>query len=293
MKRPVVVSLRRIAPLLLAACCALAAAADKPAKIRYVPPDGFGVHKWGELRSSFERLPAQPLGVGAAFTRPVEKDMHFVCKPVASADSAAGGCDFYSMIMTMSKTYEGGGFYVLSEYSIEGQGFSRGTGDESVVLYPIVYQFCANWDDTQRIVPENFEAMNQFCGVRLMFRSETREELRRLPGDHVTHYDRVLAMLLDKFGRPGGFMQRGRVVIETLEGDASDAGDRKFRAWRWCPARDRSLHTGCSASVVLSLDHTTGVGTVLYSTPLVWQYAYARENNGFKGDPLFRTLHAR
>jgi hypothetical protein len=31
---------------------------------------------------------------------------------------------------------------------------------------------------------------------------------------------------------------------------------------------------------------------VLYSTPKLWEYAYARENNGFKGDRLFKLLHA-
>jgi hypothetical protein len=42
----------------------------------------------------------------------------------------------------------------------------------------------------------------------------------------------------------------------------------------------------------MSINPTTGVGTVLYSTPLLWEYAYARENNGFKGDHLFNLLHA-
>ena len=32
---------------------------------------------------------------------------------------------------------------------------------------------------------------------------------------------------------------------------------------------------------------------MLYSTPLLWEYAYARENYGFKGDRLFKLLHAQ
>jgi len=279
--------------LLLALCGAYAAAVDKPAKVKYVPPTGFGGYKWGDLRAVFERLPRDPIGVGAAFTRPVEKDMNYMCKPVASADNAAGGCDFYTMIMTMSKTYEGGGFYVLSEYSIDGQGFRYGNDADAVLLHPVIYQFCANWDDTKKIVPEDFDQLNQFCGVRLLFRTETREQLQHLPGDHVTNYDRVLETLLKQYGKPRGFMQRGRVVIETMEGESSNAVDREFSIWRWCPARDRSLHTSCTASVVLSVDPDAGIGTVLYSTPLLWQYAYARHNGGFKDDRLFRMLHAR
>lgn len=268
--------------------------ADKRSrKGKYVPPVGFAGHQWGELRSTFSRLPTEPLGVGAAFGRPVEKSLNYMCRDVASTDTAAGGCDFYTMIMTFSRTYEGGGFYVLSEYTIEDQGYRVRVDDGSVLFHPVVYQFCANWDDTKKVVPEDFDSINGFCGVRLMFRSETTEELRQLPADHVTQYDRVLELLLDRFGKPDGFLRRGRVVIETLEGDSGDAADRKFAVWRWCPARDRSLHTSCTASVVLTLEPAKGIGTVLYATPLLWQYAHARHNGGFKDDRLFRMLHAR
>jgi hypothetical protein len=30
---------------------------------------------------------------------------------------------------------------------------------------------------------------------------------------------------------------------------------------------------------------------VIYSTKLLWEYAWARENNGFAGDRLFKLLH--
>jgi hypothetical protein len=282
---------------LVAAILALAvfsaAAADKPAKVKYIPPTGFGGYEWGALRSSFERLPQEAVGVGAAFTRPVEMGTNYTCVPVVSSTSPLGDCDFNAMINSLRKSTEGGGFYVLSEYSIEEQGFRYGTGDNGVLLHPIVYQFCANWDDVKKVVPENFESMNKFCGVRLLFRSETREQLRAKPADYVTNYDRLLQTLLTKFGKPDGFLHRGRVVIETEEGDSGDVADRKFSIWRWCPARDRGLHTSCTASVVLSLDPSTGLGTLLYSTPLLWEYAYARQNGGFKGDKLFRMLHAR
>jgi hypothetical protein len=99
--------------------------------------------------------------------------------------------------------------------------------------------------------------------------------------------------MLAKYGRPKGYLRRGRVLIETLEGDSQDVADRKFSIWRWCPATGSGLKTECTASVVLSLDPATGVGTVLYSTPLLWEFAYAREHFGFKGDRLYRMLHAR
>jgi len=271
-------------------------AADKPKKVKYVAPAGFGGHVWGELRSSFDRLPSEPVGVGAAWMRPQEKESTFECVPLSNPgpqiSGAVGGCDFQATLLRMRKSFEGGGFYVLSEYTIEGQGFRYGEEKDGIVLHPVVYQFCANWDEVKREVPPKFDEINKFCGVRFMFQSDTREQLRKQPAEYVTNYDRMLEKLLAKFGHPDNFRRRGQVVIETLEGESSDQADRKFSIWRWCPARDKGLHTDCTASVVLSLDPTTGVGTVLYSTPLLWEFAFAREQNN-KGDRLFKMLHAR
>ena len=283
--------LRIVATLLLTATLT-AYAADKPKKVKYVAPDGLGGHQWNELRTSpgFAHLPAAPVGVGAAWMRAVETDLSFRC--VASTFAPAG-CDLYATLDTLRSRFEGGGFYVLSEYTNMDQGARIGSEQDGVLLYPVVYQFCANWLGAKLEVPQTFDQANKFCGVRMMFKSETREALRSLPADHVTTYDRVLEKLTAKFGKPDHFVQRGLVLIEAIVSDPADRKERKFRTYRWCPARDRGLHTSCPASVVLSLDPTTGVGTVLYSTPLLWEYAYARQNNGFKGDELFKMLHAR
>jgi hypothetical protein len=279
-------------------CAAVAVHADeKPKRVKYVPPEGFAEFKWGDLRSRFTRLPEQPIGIGAAWMERQEKPRDFSCitSMTMSQTGPLDGCDVQSMMQQARKNFEGGGMYVLSEYSLEGQGFRFGDADP-VMLYPVVYQFCANWYGVTRKrgdLPPNIDEHNRFCGMRLLFESETREQLRSLPQDHVTNYDRVLTKLLAKYGRPDGFLRRGRVLIETVEGESNDAADRKFSIWRWCPAPDRSLKTECTASVTLSLDPATGRGSVLYSTPLLWEYAYARENFGFKGDRLFKLLHAR
>jgi hypothetical protein len=289
-------ALAALAAVLFAAAPVIGADAEKSKRVKYVPPVGFAGHAWGELRTSFDRLPTEPIGVGAAWMTPVEKESTFTCVPLANPGGqitgAVGGCDFQATLLRLRKTFEGGGFYVLSEYAIEDQGFRFGDESDGVVLHPVVYQFCANWDETKREVPPKFDEINKFCGMRLMFQSDNREQVRKQPAEYVTNYDRVLERLITKYGRPDNFTRRGQVVIETIEGDSADQRDRKFSIWRWCPARDRGLHTNCSASVVLSLDPATGVGTVLYSTPLLWEFAYAREHN-VKGDRLFKMLHAR
>jgi hypothetical protein len=274
-------------------------AADKPTEVEYVAPDGFNGHRWGELLTStaFAQAPLEPIGVGAAWMQPVRKDLNFTCVPMNGLDSqmgaTVGGCDLQATLRSIRERFEGGGFYVLTEYTIEDQGARFGDEKDGVVLYPVIYQFCANWDSTKREVPPKFDELNKFCGVRLMFETETQEKLRSLPADHVTNYDRVFEKLIARFGKPDKFSRRGQVVIETLDGDSADQMARKYRVWRWCPARDRGLHTTCAASVVLSLEPSTGDATVLYSTPLLWEFAYARENNGYKGDKLYKLLHTR
>jgi len=288
----------RVFAALLLAIALSAHAGDKPKRVKYVAPDGFNGHVWGELLTSadFARVPLKAIGVGAAWMRPLQKQLDFTCVPTGGMDSqmgAVGGCDLQSTLNSIRRTFEGGGFYVLTEYTIEDQGARFGSDKDAVMMYPIIYQFCANWDSTKRELPPKFDELNKFCGVRLIFETETQEELRGLPADHVTNYDRVLDKLIAKFGKPDRFVRRGQVVIETLEGESTGQKERKFRVWRWCPARDRGLHTSCAASVVLSLEPATGAATVLYSTPLLWEFAYARENNGYKGDKLFKLLHAR
>ena len=104
----------------------------------------------------------------------------------------------------------------------------------------------------------------------------------------------MLDKLLTKYGRPNCFLRRGQVIIETVEGDSSHLADRKFSIWRWCPAVGDGLRTSCKASVVLWLDPATGVGTVLYSTPLLWEYASRAAELRLQGRPaVSRAARAR
>ena len=147
---------------------------------------------------------------------------------------AIGGCDFHSTLLSLRKYFEGGGTYVLSEYAIEGQGFRFGEEAEGIVLHPVVYQFCANWGRTKKeTAPPNFEEINKFCGMKFIFQSETREELSKLPDEHVTTYDRVLEGLLP-FLNPGAAKldpsgEAGLVAVEQrlqVRREVVDAGHR-------------------------------------------------------------------
>jgi len=270
---------------------------------KYVAPQGFGNQKWGDPLSSFEKfVDAEPFSTSASWTRGKVTEREFHCiltSPVMTSAGdamAAGGspaamgtetCDLSSS--SNRNKIEGTGFHVLIEHRIETQGLRFG-GNNGVLVYPVIYQFCANWDSVKVEEPPNFKDLAKFCGMRLMFRGETDEELAALPAGESTRFDRILDSLIAQFGRPERFRKRGRVEIEA-EGDVV-AGERRYATQRWCSPRDRALSTSCDASVVLAYDGVKRWGYIFYSAPPVWEFAYARENGAFKGEYLYRMLHA-
>jgi hypothetical protein len=260
---------------------------------RFRAPQGFAGHTWGDRRNTFPRLPVQALAIRAAWTRGRERPREYACTDIGSrAGGLLGECTVGEIVKSTRVDMEGGGFHVLSEYALEGQGFKF--SETSVLLYPVVYQFCAHWTRKKAEVPENIEELNRFCGMRMLFDTESRSQLRDLPDDHVTRYELVLAELIANYGKPAGYMWRGRVTIEPFDevAEASPSTERKFNTWRWCPASYEGLETRCDSSIVLSIDPDYGRGIVLFSSPALWQYAYARETGFSRPDPLFTLLHA-
>lgn len=281
----------------LLAIAAAAQAADGEA-VRYVPPEGFDGHYWGEVRAAFHRLPEKPEGVGAAFMYIQEKQVNYSCQLTMwlpkFIDTWYPQCKYDETLRHPNKNLKLGGIYVMSEYLIDDQGFRYGDERDGVVLAPAFYQFCANWQGKyNRPPPRNFDDLNRFCGMKFLFHSETLSELAHLPADHLTAYDRLLGKLMAKYGPPQGFKRKGRVFIDTMDDNSIDEAARSFRTWRWCPPIDvDGMSTACKASITLALDPFTGQGKLLFSTPVVWEFAFAREKYGFKGDVLYGVLHA-
>jgi hypothetical protein len=280
-----------------------------PAPRKYQGPTGFAGHQWGETRAKFTRLPETPQMMRAAWTRGSKRTPELVCTGVAASGTGSTGslggvggavdaltaCSLNDIVRAMeTRKPEGAGFHVMSEYKIEGQGF-RFTGS-GVTLHPVIYQFCAHWNAVEREEPENFAELNQFCGMRLLFDTETLEQLRALPEDHVTRYDLVLNELISRYGKPAKFAMRGKVSIQSVEGPEAPADrparDREFSSWRWCPAMDRAMTTQCASSIILSIDPEAGKAVVLFATPAMWEYAYA-SNDMEDNDPLFAVMHGK
>jgi len=255
----------------------------------YHAPEGFGGRTWGETRVSFDRLPDPPVTVRVAWTHGPARQPESVCM----GGSTGKVCRVDFVLDLLLTRPEGGAFHVLSEYRVPGQGFRF--KESGVLIFPVIYQFCANWGSTRKEVPKDFDALNRFCGMRLPFRTESLEQLRTLPEDHVTKYDLVVAELIALYGKPAGTFKRGRVTSEAEANpeEKRSEEDRKFNTWRWCPEADRSLAARCEASIVASFDPDTGDAAVLYSTPALREYATARQPTHEGGDPLFAVMQVR
>jgi hypothetical protein len=282
-----------------------------PAPKRYSPPASFANRAWGEPRSAFGRLPDEAAAISAAWRRGEQVKGLTFCTgtgrtyaavidstvprggAIGGGPSELAGCSWSDIGNSLRRNLQGGGYYILSEYLIDKQGFKfPRTG---VLLHPAVYEFCAHWEFGKGEIPDNFDALNTFCGMRLLFETETQEELRKLPEDQVTQYDLVLAELTSRYGKPDDILWRGRVYVETLDGDkgpdTSVRQDREFPTRRWCPMPDERRQKLCDISIVLSADPRTGKGIVIFGAPGLWQYAEAREKGLGLPDPLFTLLH--
>ncbi len=254
---------------------------------RYLPPEGFGGMPWGAPLGDFSGFEPEPLAVNTAYSQGKVTELDMQCAPTPN-----GECDLEKSLRTLHQRIEGQGFHALAEYYAEARGFRfRTTG---ATLYPVLYQFCASWNGSTGEVPSDIQQKLRLCGMRLLFQSETFEDLQKIKDDdYLTHYDRVLRGLIELHGEPEGYRRRGRVIIEGEDGQRVAAPrKRRFDEWRWCArVLGRDVAPDCPASVVLAFDPASGWGVVLYATRPVWEFAFARHNGGAQDDPLYKLLH--
>jgi hypothetical protein len=172
------------------------------------------------------------------------------------------------------------GNYVFAEYGKRGGQWIQASG---AYLDPLTYMFC--WFGHDRLPPQLKPEM-RLCGVRMKFHSET--------ADPDTNYDRILALLIRFHGYPQGYdPSRSRITSPNEpEGIAQrppfDKG--RFRDWRWCPIKGEDKAPRCVAAVVLMFDPATRSGEVVYATPLLYAFAWARHWNGAKDNNIWATL---
>jgi hypothetical protein len=248
----------------------------------YRPPTGFGGYAWDTPLGEFQRLVPDPVYVRIAHSEGVIKEFDFDCFQDVG-------------VRSMCSETEGMGFHALAEYFVDGQGFRIADPKKpgKAVLFPITYQFCAQWSGFSGKLDGDALQRLRLCGARLHFRSETalQEQAIRDP-EYVTAADRILRWLVANHGEPEGYDLKGAVYV-GLADVPREIRERKSRHdnWYWCNPKVDEPTPRCSASVVYTFDSETGRGQVILLTPAVWMYAYARRFGGSEDDPLYRVLH--
>lgn len=268
---------------------------------KYIAPQGFASYKWGDPLKSFERLKENPVTLQLAYSEGRREVLDFMCAPTGSMQTlgsaqAGGGagsmdsCDYQRALSTVRQRTDGRGFHLFGEFVVPNQGFRLESTD--IVLYPVTYQFCASWKGGEKS-PEEMAELLTFCGMRMVFQSQTQEQMETMSSEERTTYERVLEHLIGKYGKPKGYKPGQRVIVETADGRFADPRSRRLDTYRWCPPTGGRFVPTCEASIVLGFSPESGNGVILYATPAVWEFAYARDQSVQGGDPMYRFMHAR
>jgi hypothetical protein len=259
-------------------------------------PDGFGGYAWKTALGKVSRLEPEPVYVNVAYA--AGKVVHFDGECFNSFVAPGGVVGINSDNMTgmlACREVQGDGYYALAEYFVDSQGFRiRDESGGKVVLFPVTYQFCAQWNGiSNNLKGDPLEEM-RLCGGRLHFRSETAAQAQAMVDHtHRTSYGRVLKWLISSYGPPEGFDPDGVVLVPGWSEEELRKMPAKLRhkTEYWCRPIGKALVPSCATSIVLSFDATTGQGQVIFLTPPVWIYAHARQFGSAEGDPLYRVLH--
>ena len=89
-------------------------------EVKFIAPEGFAGHAWGEVRAAFHRLPAEPVSVGAAWMRIQEKQTGYSCQLTTwipkYIESWIPQCKYAETLRHPTSELKAGGTYVVSEY---------------------------------------------------------------------------------------------------------------------------------------------------------------------------------
>ena len=221
-----------------------AAAAGKPKSVKYVAPEGFGGHKWGDLRSSFDGCPRSPSASAPRDDRAQENRRDFTCVPSAARRPiwrqpevaiSRPRCCRLRKTFRRRRLLRAVGILHRSRDSASATNRRRGAAPGGL---PVLREL-ARPGRRKRHRTSMRSTSSAACACSSRARRARNCASCRRTRHHVRPHARSL---LAKYGRPANFVRRGQVVIETEEGDSSDPAERKFSIWRWCPAADGLPH---------------------------------------------------
>jgi len=262
--------------------CAQAQAPRADNRDAYRPPTGFGGYEWNTPLGDFRRLAPEPVYVRIAYSQGNVEDFDIDC---VLEGSTVGQCS----------DIKGEGFHALAEYYVDSQGFRlsdpvRGT---KTIVFPVSYQFCAQWTGFSNQLRGDVLQQLRLCGARLFFRSETAQQQSEIRDfEYVPAARRILNWLIANHGDPEGYDRKGTVIVGIPDAPIPiERRKSRYDNWFWCRPKADDMAPRCDASIVYTFDSQTGRGQVILLTPPVWMYAHARRYGGSEDDPLYRVLH--
>jgi len=252
----------------------------------FEPPTGFNDHNWGSPLAAFRGLTLWHANT-AAGTRGRVTDFQLQC-----VQDPATGETCSPRLSQVTQVVQGDGTYALGEYYF--QKDRNPWVMQGVDLLTISYLFCANAKG--QYLPAALKRSLELCGTRVLFRSEPAALLAGKDEDFQSNFDRLLRVLIGRFGAPPGYEPRVEVIIESLdEKEPSRRKEQKSVHYRWCGLdfSSKALRPTCTATVALSYDADRGEGSVLFATAPLYEYAFARYDLGDVGNDLYRMLGDR
>jgi hypothetical protein len=252
----------------------------------FEPPTGFNDHNWGSPLVAFRGLTLWHANT-AAGTRGRVTDFKLQCE----RDPATGDtCS--PRLSRVTQIVQGDGAFALGEYYFAKDRNPWAAQD--VDLLTISYLFCASAKG--QYLPAALRRSLQLCGARVLFKSEPAALLAGKAEDYLSNYDRLLRVLIGRFGAPPGYQPRGEVVIQSLD-EAAPSGPKAQKSvhFHWCglDVSSKALQPTCTATVTLAFDADRGEGSVLFATAPLYAYAFARHDLGDVNNDLYRLLGDR
>jgi hypothetical protein len=270
----------KLAPVVLVLCLAA------PIGQAYEPPAGFNDHNWGSPLVAFRGLTLWHANT-AAGTRGRVTDFQLEC-----VQDPANGETCSPRLSRVTQVVQGDGTYALGEYYFEKD--RNPWVAQHVDLRTISYLFCAS--ARGQYLPAAMRRSLELCGARVLFRSDPAEVIAGKGEDYESNYDRLLHVLVGRYGAPPGYEPRVELIVESLnDNEPPRRKQQKSVHLRWCGLdfTTKAVHPGCTATVTLAFDAERGEGSVLFATAPLYEYAFARFDLGDVSNDLYRMLGDR
>ena len=264
-------------------------------------PYGFNGHSWGEPLQAFPGL--RLWHANTVENSPGKStDVRLNCQQAyftgpQSPNGSTVGSTCASQISSFDQRIEGDGALALGEYYQ--QLDANPWADAGARPLTISYLYCAG--TRGQYLPSPLHDHLQLCGARVIFLSDNLNQLAKRPESYLSNFDRIVRKLVADYGEPPGYELHGKITVQSLD-ESDDSAQvaapsvrQEFMVYRWCGLLpgDQRLHPGCDASITLEFEANHGVGSVLFATAKVYDYAYARYVMGEHNNDLYALLFSR